>query len=82
MRNEKEISWSKVWVWITGALTTVVMMHEQLTSMGITIPTEILPYFNFAATASAVITALRIRNTIKQTPESTQSEATPATEGK
>lgn len=75
MKNEGGLSWSKFWAWITGVLTTIVLLHTQLNAIGIMIPVALLPIFKLAAIASALITAIRIRNASSQTP-------TPPTTGK
>jgi len=75
MKNEGGLSWSKAWAWITGALATIVLLHTQLDVIGIIIPVAMLPIFKFAAIASAIITAIRVRNASSPTP-------TPPTTGK
>lgn len=68
MKKEGGVSWSKIWAWITGTLATIVLLNAQLVSAGIPIPPEALPIFKFAAVASALITAIRMRNAASPTP--------------
>ena len=57
-----KISWSKIWSIITASLGSVVLLNEQLVAVGISIPAQLLPVFKGAAIISALITAIRLRN--------------------
>ena len=78
MKNEGGLSWTKVWAWITGALATIVLLHTQLDLIGIVIPVAMLPIFKFAAIASSIITAIRVRNAAS----GSATPPTPPTTGK
>ena len=60
----KKLSWSKLWAMITAFFGSVVTLHDQMASIGIAIPAELMPYFKIALLFSAMTTAIRVRNTI------------------
>jgi hypothetical protein len=68
IKQEGGISFSKIWAWITGVLAAIVLLHTQLDAIGVIIPVVMLPIFKFAAIASALITAIRVRNASSPSP--------------
>jgi hypothetical protein len=78
VKAEGGISFTKVWAWITGLISTVVALQGQLGAIGVSIPAHLLPWFKVAAIASAVITAIRARNAASGDVSAPDAPATPA----
>lgn len=68
LRSSK-VSWSKIWSLITATISSVVLLQQQLINVGISIPTELMPYFKVAAILSALVTVIRLRNSASTTKE-------------
>ena len=59
-----EVSFTKIWAELAGLLGIIVAFQGQLTALGIDIPTKFTIYFKVAAIASAILSAIKMRNTI------------------
>lgn len=80
MKTEKEVSWTKIWAWITSLLTAIILLHSQITAAGVPIPADMMPIFKTASIISGLITALRMRNA--NNGNITPPAAEPAKDGK
>lgn len=61
MKENGELSVSKLLIWITGVLATVSQINSELIAAGITIPPKLVPYIKDATILSGIITGLRLR---------------------
>jgi hypothetical protein len=60
--NTCKVSFSKLWAELAGLFGILVAFQSQLVSLGIDIPSRFSIYFKIAAIGSAVIAAIRLRN--------------------
>lgn len=60
--NTCKVSFSKLWAELAGVLGIIVAFQSQLVSLGIDIPSRFSIYFKVAAIGSALVAAIRLRN--------------------
>lgn len=59
-----EVSFTKLWAELAGVLGLIITFQNQLVAFGIDIPSKFSIYFKMAAIASAIMSAIKMRNTI------------------
>jgi len=60
------LSFSKLWAELAGLLGMVIAFQGQLVALGISIPPQFMIYFKIAAIGSAILAAIRLRNSVSR----------------
>jgi hypothetical protein len=71
LKEEGQLSISKLLATVAAICGAIIVLNNQLTAVGITIPAILVPYFKVATIISALVAMIRSRNSSITTPATT-----------